>query len=1291
MRFLQSLLHAAVILILAFTLRHAGWNWDEGQYLHPDERHLAMVTAALESPDSLAERFNTAESPLNPYNQGVHSYVYGMFPLELVHRVTVARGEHDLREIIRVGRLFSALWSTGTVALLYLLGLRLVSARFASIVALLMACTVLAIQQAHFFTVDSTGVFFTTLCVGLGLIAVREDSPSLLLASAAAVGMAMACRLNLGLLAFWVAAATLSLCWNRKSPLPLLHLAGGGFLALLLFRVLQPYAFAATGWIPSGLNPHWLADLEQVRRISEGSLEVPYTLQWVGKIPYLYALQQVSFWGMGLPLGLLALAGSGVLLWRYRFQPGHWKALLVLWPLLLIGYHGRIFLHTLRYFLPAYPFLILGGALALRSLSSPKVRTYGVRLVMAGTALYALAFVNMYRQPHPRIEASEWLYSQLASGGSVLSEHWDDALPLRLDGFASDHARIQFDQLDVYHPESPDKLLRLIEQIRQADYLVLSSTRASHSLPLLPLRYPVMTRFYAQLDQSNHPLGLRQVARFHRSPGLAGIRLNTLRAEEALRVYDHPLVRIYEKTPDFDPDSLYALLSRDILFERIPDIRYLQAGGNQGWLSSDQLERRRQSPSWTERFSPESIGANSPILIWSIALFLLGPVSFPIVAYAFPNLRDRGASVCRIFGLCLISALAWWPAALEILSFDRSLLLATLLVCGTSALLVGIHTDHFAFLARRIWKRVLWNELLCWSVFAFFLILRLHQPDLWHPWAGGEKPMDFAYLSATAQSSYFPPANPWLSGAFINYYYYGFVLMASLIRMTGIPPDLAYNLALPSCAFFIAGGTLALTRAFFPWFRSRLGWIGWRRGSLLALFLTLFAGNLGQLREYLRPGFPGHPRDVYWNASRVIQVPEGAVSPITEFPYFSLLYGDLHAHLMAVPVAMLCLLAAWQLYRRFHPTRVLLCGFLLGTVWIINAWDLPIQALIFLFACFAGCLHLSRPPLPRFLWSRLGWAALGLLTARLAYAPFHASNTAYPATFNFWNGPRSSLLDLFLAHGLFFIPLVAGGGYLHKHRLLRFAPRRARLLPALLVVGSLITIVLLEFFALEGDAGRMNSVFKFYFQLWWILAPLTALIIIAAFRPGPEPRTWLFPGLCILLLTLSALYPLTATPAKVRDRFWSTPTPTLDGLAYMDQGIWYSPLKEPIALSHDRAGIDWLRRHARPGDVIMEAHRPGYQWGGRMAWHTGLPAVLGWSWHMQQQRPWPDGAREIHQREHDIQRFYHTADPALADRYQVRYIIVGELERITYGPDRFRHNPHYSPVHQTGPLTIYER
>ncbi|MDA3873068.1 MAG: hypothetical protein PF795_03820, partial [Kiritimatiellae bacterium] len=138
----------------------------------------------------------------------------------------------------------------------------------------------------------------------------------------------------------------------------------------------------------------------------------------------------------------------------------------------------------------------------------------------------------------------------------------------------------------------------------------------------------------------------------------------------------------------------------------------------------------------------------------------------------------------------------------------------------------------------------------------------------------------------------------------------------------------------------------------------------------------------------------------------------------------------------------------------------------------------------------------------------------------------------------------------------------------------------------------------------------------------------------------------------------------------------------------------HAPSGEAITLAHDRAGIDWLRRQALPGDVLMEAHRPGYQWGGRMSWHTGLPSVLGWSWHMQQQRPWPDGPRDIHNREHDIRRFYQTADPALADRYHVRYIIVGELENITYGPDtpdRFRNSPHYRPVFQNGPLSIYER
>ncbi len=1279
---IQPLIHLAVICLLAFGLRHTGWNWDEGQHLHPDERHLSMVTQVL---DTSGEWFNSHTSGFNPYNQGVHSYVYGLLPLKVVHAFTVARGESDLKKIAEAGRLCSAWWSTGTVALIFLFGWRIRSGRFAVLASLLLCFTVLSIQQAHFFTVDSAGVFFTTLCCGLGLLALKESRAWLLLPAGAAVGLAMACRLNLGLLAFWMVGLALALTWKQKRVTPILTLVGGGILAGLLFRICQPNAFLSTGFLPSGLNPRWLQDLQQVRAISDGSLEVPFTLQWVGRIPWLYALSQIVRWGMGWPLGLPAIFGSLWLLWTHRHQPANWQVFLVLWPILLIAYHGGVFLHTLRYFLPAYPLLILGGTLILQKHEHRKYRRVLSGLILGGTAIYALAFVNMYRQPHPRIQASEWLLNDLAAGGSVVSEHWDDALPLYLPGGEQAHAGIRFAQLEVYHPESPEKLHKILTQIDQADYLILSSTRASYTLPRMPLRYPVMTRFYEQLTEGT--LGLKEVQRFTRAPHIFGLSLNSLKAEEAFRVYDHPLVRIYEKTSAFQVEKLEKTLSENIDFEDIPPIPYLKANrSNQGWFNPDEIQERQSRQSWNYHFSSESFGNRAPLLVWFWVLFMLGPMSFPFGYYLFPHLRDRGASVSRLLGLLTVSTLAWWPAALGWIPFGRSLLIASMLLGSGSVLLMATHFETLRACLKRNWKVLLWGEALQWIFFTLFLLLRILQPDLWHPWAGGEKPMDFAYLNATVQTPFFPPPNPWLSGAFLNYYYYGFVLFASLIRLTGISPDLAYNLALPTCALFIAGGAVALSMIFFPAFRTRSGWKGWRISSLLSTGLILLAGNLGQLREFLKPGKLPFMRDVYWNASRVIQVPPGVAQPITEFPFFSLLYGDLHAHLMALPVSMLCLLSSWQLFRRFHPLRLIVCGLLLGALQVINAWDLPIQFAVFLYCLFAGAFPLTKPWTQ--LWPRLGWALCAWATFKLSFAPFHWHYAAYPVKLNLWEGPRSSLFDLFLAHGLFLLPLIAGLGLLFHFKLLRKAPLRSRVLPLLLLTGCLAVILLVEFLCLDGDAGRMNMVFKFYYQVWWILALLTAPVVVAAWK---SPNLIYKIG-CSFLLALSLLYTLTALPAKMKDRYWQTTYTGLDGLAYMQDARWFVDGQE-ISFAEDRQAIEWLRTHAKPFDIIMEAQRPLYQWGGRISWHTGLPTVLGWDWHMQQQRSWPGGEQAVYQRRTDIGDFYRSGDLSLLEKYRVKYLIAGQLEKVTYGEQairRFQTLPQLKEVFTAGGTSIFE-
>src|SRR6266487_4068336 len=143
------------ILILAVALRMRGLNWDESQHLHPDERFLTMVESASKLPSSLDQYFDTAQSPLNPYNNNFGSFVYGTAPLFLVRFLSGLIGMTDYGKVFLLGRILSALADVFVVAMTFAIGRRLYGLRIGLLAALLYATSVFSIQQSHFFTVDT--------------------------------------------------------------------------------------------------------------------------------------------------------------------------------------------------------------------------------------------------------------------------------------------------------------------------------------------------------------------------------------------------------------------------------------------------------------------------------------------------------------------------------------------------------------------------------------------------------------------------------------------------------------------------------------------------------------------------------------------------------------------------------------------------------------------------------------------------------------------------------------------------------------------------------------------------------------------------------------------------------------------------------------------------------------------------------------------------------------------------------------------------------------------------------
>ncbi|HID85469.1 MAG TPA: phospholipid carrier-dependent glycosyltransferase, partial [Anaerolineales bacterium] len=420
-----------LILLLGAYLRFVGINWDEDQHLHPDERFLTMVESAIEPVHSLGEYFDTARSSLNPANKGFGFFVYGTLPIFIVRYVADALGKTGYGEVHLVGRQLSALADVLLVLLVYWVGKRLYGRKVGLLAAAFSALAVMQIQQSHFFTVDNFFNLFTFAAVAVAVHISLDERPlrrltPRFLAFGLAYGAAMAAKISAFPVAVLLPVALL-VRWARLSPAQrreegllgasLLALAGG--LSLLAFRVFQPYAFRGPHFWNFGLNPQWLNNLRELKAQASGHADFPPAMQWARR-PVWFAVQNLVLWGLGLPLGLSALAalvGMG-----FRLRRGDWTRHTVLWAwtALYLVWQSLIWNPTMRYLLPVYPGLAVLAAWGWVRLAETRRRAWGRTLAWAGalgvvalTFLWAWGFSRIYPRPHPRIAASRWIYTHI--------------------------------------------------------------------------------------------------------------------------------------------------------------------------------------------------------------------------------------------------------------------------------------------------------------------------------------------------------------------------------------------------------------------------------------------------------------------------------------------------------------------------------------------------------------------------------------------------------------------------------------------------------------------------------------------------------------------------------------------------------------------------------------------------------------------------------------------------------------------------------------------------------------
>lgn len=1357
----------ALILVIGAALRFYGLNWDQGHHLHPDERAIvASVVPKIGMPplrewpeffnpllagEATEERpnfFDPETSPLNP-----HFFAYGSLPLYLLRLVanllsllaplsrfltswpslaealiTLGRpSDYDYLTIL--GRVLAALAGTANIYLTYLVGKRAYSRRVGLLAATFSTFTVFEIQVSHFFAVDVFLNIFVLLVIYFALGLAQGGGRREAALFGASLGWALATKVSAAPLLFVLFCAFAIRGrlgkgggWREETRLVLLI-----FLCLnLAFFFAQPYAILDRGSFLARV----VAEGEMVR----GIRDLPYTRQYAGTTPFLYQITQTILWAIGPPLGVLAWCGFLFALWRGLRWRGPWELLLLAWVVPYFLITGSFYVKFLRYMLPLFPFLYIMGAkmlLSIRERFTGRVARSAwqitLALVVALSLLYSLAFVSIYSRPHSRVQASEWIYRNVSRGSTLALEHWDDDLPLGMavSGEPRSIGEYKTVTMELYESDNGAKYEEVKDNLQAADYVILSSNRLYGSIPRLPQRYPITTRYYDLLFDEK--LGFRLIKTFTSYPGLFGLTIVDDRADESFTVYDHPKVLIFEKERDLTDEEFDLLFAKSLVpaeAEHIVGKSLLLEG------PVDELPVIRDR-GWNGVANGHPLLS---ILFWWLAVEMLGLIALPLTLLVFHHLADGGYILSKTLGLLVVGYLVWLAASLRLFTNSLPTILGAGLLLGLVSLCLRGRQETIALLSSR--KRTIFiSEAIFSCAFLLFVGIRLLNPDLWQPWNGGEKSMEFAYLNAIVKSPYFPPYDPYFAGGHINYYYYGLHLVSILIKLTGIVPQVAFNLAIPTLF------ALTVSNAF------SLGYNLTRKylwGVVAAIFLALL-GNLDGLRQIVErlgelgglgfrspiPGVEGLVRAIpgllqlllgrralppfdYWRSTRVIPF------TINEFPFFSFLFADLHPHMIGIPFTIFLLALVFALRKRSPQDSlfsldslvfVLLLGLSLGGVAVINTWDLPTYFLIILGA------FLLRAWAQGGAWARakalsasLGIVVLGLLL----YLPFF---TYYqPLHLGLGLVRRRTEIEPFLTIWGFFVFLI--GSYLllslqrrlgRRGALLAFGSVLlaalvflllkgwvlALLFPLLILAGILILrddsqpergfvhllgflglgillgceVVYLRDFLQGGDYRRMNTIFKFYIQAWVLLslAGAAALPQLWRYLTGLRWRR-LWQGAFLALFLASSIYTVLGTQARVRDRFPGARPPlgTLDGLAFMTVGRYTWPDESnPIELRYDYEAIQWFLANVEGTPVVAEAALPYYREGGlRVASYTGLPTLVGA--HQNEQRyGWM-----VAQREAEARSLYESTDlretKALIEELDIRYIYVGQLERTVY-------------------------
>ena len=686
---------------------------------------------------------------------------------------------------------------------------------------------------------------------------------------------------------------------------------------------------------------------------------------------------------------------------------------------------------------------------------------------------------------------------------------------------------------------------------------------------------------------------------------------------------------------------------------------------------------------------------------WYLLALVLGAAFMPLTGRMFRRFEDKGWIFSKVTAIAVTGFVTWFLVAVKVLKFTTITCVAVTVACVLCSILLYQKEQKAGFecIPFEHMKLVYVEEML---FFAFFLLWTYLAG--FHPAAyGTEKFMDYGFMEAMMRSKTLPATDLWYSGGKINYYYGGQYFAVFLTKLSGTRVELTYNLM----RTFVAGFAFIMPFSLVhQMVRDRLGRknTGWKKKmpsvtGFLAGIAVSVAGNMhyviyGCVIPWIQKA-KGEEVGHYWfpDATRYIGFnPDVDDKTIHEFPCYSFVLGDLHAHVVDIMFVLLILALLYAWMKKVRTTKLifenmekkefwkkqllmpqlLAAAALLGMFHWTNFWDFVIYYTVTCGVILIMNIIGQEGKIKWILAVTAAQAAEIMAIATIIILPFtlqfDTSNMVQGVALAQHHSLPHQLLVLWglpaILTLLFIISLLVeklrGTEQKSLYRLLKSVtlPDLFAVIMGLCAIGLVLIPELVYVRDIyENGNARANTMFKLTYQAYIMFGMTMLYAIFRLLIIGKNRILKAASVIGLILFVWTCGYFGNSAHSWFGEVWKPSQYKGLNATAFLETDF-----------SEDVGGIRWLKEHIEDSPVVLEANGDSYSEYERVSAMTGLPTVMGWYVH---EWLWRGNLADINARIADIESIYTSTDEAqvrqLLEQYDVSYVFVGSCERKKYG------------------------